>query len=268
MEFKRQEELRIAEERQRRQQNSLGASPLLRASDLNITYDTTPPMFGGQGGAYPMPPRTLPPQPYLSASSLEQHQNSLAWQQAPPMTYPSQLSQMGSQAPIPSTLAPAAPPPTVDQPVAVPTRLYGPSQTEVQRMMAQITSPTAGARVQVVNYDLKLEPKRLSFNMDRGKIGLFDVVQGSDGNPQVGVLNATFLVKELQCITRGISPSVMEMPPPPELSLGFRFSGSESPETKDRSEDRFLCCVFESPDQALLVAEAISQLCGVVVAPA
>ena len=44
---------------------------------------------------------------------------------------------------------------------------------------------------------------------------------------------------DLKRITQGISTSIMEVPPPPDIALGFRFS--EESAAKDMSQDKFLC---------------------------
>merc|ERR1719272_2840706 len=136
------------------------------------------------------------------------------------------------------------------------------TQEEIERMKHQITSATDGLKVQVYNQYLQLEPKRLSLNRQLEKIGIFDVGEGGLGYP-----TAFFDIPDLKCITQGISQSIMEAPPPAEVALGFRFS-QELLDTKDRSQDKFLCCVFDNPETCLLAGEAFSQLCGVPVAPA
>merc|ERR1719181_1649062 len=136
------------------------------------------------------------------------------------------------------------------------------TQEEIERMKHQITAATDGLKVQVYNQHLQLEPKRLSLNRQLGKIGIFDVVEGGLGYP-----TAFFDIPDLKCITQGISQSIMENPPPPEVALGFRFS-EETLDSKDRSQDKFLCFVFDSPEKCRLAGEAFSQLCGVPVAPA
>merc|ERR1719272_1762374 len=133
------------------------------------------------------------------------------------------------------------------------------TQEEIERMKHQITSATDGLKVQVYNQYLQLEPKRLSLNRQLEKIGIFDVVEGGLGYP-----TAFFDIPDLKCITQGISESIMEVPPPAEIALGFRFSHESLDEWgKDRSEDKFLCFVFDTPEMCRLAGEAFSQLCGV-----
>jgi hypothetical protein len=253
-----------------------------------------PPPTGDSRFGASVPPQTLAPHS-LSAAQLQAHQNSFnnqnnSMQEAalqrlrepqpmspqmpygslpaqkpsgvgpptspnPMLTSPSMSqppSQLGRQAP-----GTTAPPLTVSQPM-----YQGFTQEEVESMKLHITSATDGLKVQVYNQHLQLEPKRLSLNKQLCKIGIFDVVEGGLGYP-----TAFFDIPDLKCITQGISQSIMESPPPPEVSLGFRFS-QESLDTKDRSQDKFLCFVFDSPEKCRLAGEAFSQLCGVPVAPA
>jgi len=244
-------------------------------------------MLQSRGGVAPAPSYADPPptQPRgpLSAAQLQMHLNSLeqqsdgrppATQQVgspPPPNYTS-LAQDSSSPPLlpravaaQSTLSPGSPGqplPSANQPVAAVLPEY--SQEDVERMKHQITADTDGLKVQVYNQYLQLEPKRLSLNIQLGKIGIFDVGEGGLGYP-----TAFFDIPDLKCITQGISQSIVEAPPPAELALGFRFS-QELPDSngKDRSQDKFLCFVFDSADMCILAGEAFSQLCGVPVAPA
>jgi len=196
-----------------------------------------------------MPFGTLPPGQRQAAGPPPSNPDPMLTN--PSMTYPPQQSY---QATIPSQ---PAPPPTAPQPISGQVPMYPEfSQEDVESMKHQITSATDGLKVQVYNQHLQLEPKRLSLNRQLGKIGIFDVVEGGLGYP-----TAFFDIPDLKCITQGISQSIMEVPPRPDIALGFRFS-QESPDTKDRSQDKFLCFVFESPEMCRLAGEAFSQLCG------
>lgn len=294
--LKADEQFRAAEEQRLRQS--------LQSSEMNATFDPNQgslgrrplPSSSGQerlqmlqsrGGVAPAPSYADPPptQPRgpLSAAQLQMHLNSLeqqsdgrppATQQVgspPPPNYTS-LAQDSSSPPLlpravaaQSTLSPGSPGqplPSANQPVAAVLPDY--SQEDVERMKHQITADTDGLKVQVYNQYLQLEPKRLSLNIQLGKIGIFDVGEGGLGYP-----TAFFDIPDLKCITQGISQSIVEAPPPAELALGFRFS-QELPDSngKDRSQDKFLCFVFDSADMCILAGEAFSQLCGVPVAPA
>jgi hypothetical protein len=305
---RQQEEQRLRAEQvkleeQRRQQQP---SPL-NTHDLNVTYDAFDAqrnVIPVRNRPDKLDRIQLQPQQPLSASNLQQLQTSLAQQQqqqrfvqqqqqapaylnasvrdnemlsrarppppspdpmttSPLLSYTSDTPQQQRQ----SSYQAVVPPPTVVQPAPAPTQtaMYNSefSPQEVQKMMRRITSADGGLKVQVYNQDLQLTPKRLAVNMQQGKIGIFDVVEAEGA----GYISATFDLPDLKCITQGISQSIMEHPPPPEVALGFRFS-TESADAKNRSQDKFLCFVFDTPVNCRLAAEAFSQLCGVPVAPA
>lgn len=97
-------------------------------------------------------------------------------------------------------------------------------------------------RVQVYNQNFQPEIKRLALNPKMGLIAIF----GNDGRAV-----ASFDVRDLQCVTRGIAKSIMDPPPDPLVTSALRF------------KDNFLCLEFDSEVTCHYALKAFSVLCGV-----
>mmetsp|Transcript_85458 Transcript_85458/g.189821 ORF Transcript_85458/g.189821 Transcript_85458/m.189821 type:complete len:571 (+) Transcript_85458:1-1713(+) len=104
-------------------------------------------------------------------------------------------------------------------------------------------------RVSVFNKNLEVEVKRLALNPNTRRIS---ILRGD------GLCEDSWETDHLQCIVRGIANTILAEPPPPERSVAFRFKFKEFD-----AEDRFLCVVFDSAEEALLATEAFGQLCSV-----
>lgn len=101
---------------------------------------------------------------------------------------------------------------------------------------------TGNLHVQVYNRNYEPEVKRLCMN---GKMGLIAIF-GNDGKAV-----ASFGIRDLQCLTRGIARTILDPAPDPTVTSAFRF------------KDNFLCVQFDNEVQCHYALKAFSSLCGV-----
>jgi len=102
--------------------------------------------------------------------------------------------------------------------------------------------------VSVYNKHLQLEQKTLAYNDKTRRISL---------HRTDGLCDDSWHADHLRCITRGIAATVLQDPPPADRGVAFRFH------FRDGSDDRFLCLVFNTKEQAFLSTQVFSTLCGV-----
>jgi hypothetical protein len=113
-------------------------------------------------------------------------------------------------------------------------------ERQLEAMKREILS--GNLRVQVYNQHFQPEVKRLALH---GKMGLIAIF-GNDGKAV-----ASFEIRDLQCVTRGIAKTIMDPPPDPTITSALRF------------KDRFLCVEFDTEVTCHYALRAFSLLCGV-----
>lgn len=112
-------------------------------------------------------------------------------------------------------------------------------------------------RVYVYNKNIELEAKMLALNPSPHSRRISILRED-------GLCEDSWEMEHLRCITQGISPSILKRPPSHDLAVAFRFNFKDD----GKQEDRFLCIVFDSAENAQLATEAFRQLCNVPVIPA